>query len=144
MANANLRQFSSFPGRVWSIAELPGLKAAECAQLATINVITTADLLHNSNSIAQQTQIAQQLQVHLHHVQKWRALADLARLPSVGLQYCGLLLHAGIPSCKHLALMNPGRLHRQILQLQVASTRRRDLCPDAGLIQSWIQEAKRF
>lgn len=144
MRNSNYHHFSAADGQIWPIADLPGLKPTECEQLARLNIVTTADLLHNSNSISQQTVIARKLQVHLHHVQKWHAMAELARLPSVGTQYCGVLLHAGIPSVKHLALMNPGRLHRQILQLQVKSTRRRELCPDAAMVQSWIHEAKQF
>jgi hypothetical protein len=86
--------------------------------------------------------LAQQLQVHLHHLQKWRALADLARVSSVGCTYAGLLLHAGVPSVAQLAQQVPGPLHRHILKLQVSLIQRPDRCPNAGLVNGWIQEAK--
>ncbi|MEO0969399.1 MAG: DUF4332 domain-containing protein, partial [Cyanobacteria bacterium J06639_18] len=82
--------------------------------------------------------------IHVLEVNKWVALADLARIPSVGLQYCGLLLHAGVVSAAHLATIPPYRLHKQILRLQVATMQRRDLCPAVEEVQQWIQQAKTF
>jgi hypothetical protein len=131
-------------GKNWPVADLPGLSAEECQQLLAIGLHTTMDLLHNSTSPIQQTQLAQQLKLHIHHIRKWRALADLARIPSVGQTYCGLLLHAGVPSVQHLATLLPGRLHRQILKLQVAAIQRTDLCPTAALVQQWIAQAKQL
>ncbi|NEO63853.1 MAG: DUF4332 domain-containing protein, partial [Moorea sp. SIO4G2] len=45
------------------------------------------------------------------YVNKWVALADLARIPSIGCQYCGLVLHAGICSLTQLAQTPPGLFH---------------------------------
>ena len=73
---------------------------------------------------------------------KWVALADLARIPSVGCQYCGVLLHVGIISVGQLAQTPLPRLHQQILQLQVATTQRRDLCPSRSEMQVWINQAR--
>jgi hypothetical protein len=137
-------QFAAFQGKTWPIADLPGLKPEECAQLSSLGMHTTQDLLRNSTSVAEQTAIAQALHLHIHHIRKWRALCDLARLPSIGHTYCGLLLHAGVPSVKHLATLAPGRLHRQILQLQIVATGQKRLCPEAGLVQQWIQQAQQF
>jgi hypothetical protein len=142
--NSPSHRFPAFQGQNWPIADLPGLKLDESAQLAAIGLHTTRDLLHNSTNIIQQTAIAQRLHLHVHHIQKWRALADLARLPSVGHTYCGLLLHAGVPSVRHLATLAPGRLHRQILKLQIVATGQTNICPAAGLVQQWIQQAKQF
>ncbi len=69
-------------------------------------------------------------------------MADLARIPSVGTQYCGLLLHAGIGSVAQLAEVPTHRLHQQIMRLQVATMQRRDLCPAIELVQQWSQQAK--
>jgi Domain of unknown function (DUF4332) len=142
--NSPSHRFTAFQGKNWPIADLPGLKLEESAQLAAIGLHTTQDLLNNSSNITQQTAIAQQLHLHVHHIQKWRALADLARLPSVGQTYCGLLLHAGVPSVRNLATLAPGRLHRQILKLQIVATGQTISCPEAGLVQQWIQQAKQF
>jgi Domain of unknown function (DUF4332) len=142
--NSPSHRFAAFQGKSWPIADLPGLKPEETTQLAAIGLHTTQELLGQSQSVAQQTAIAQKLHLHLHHVQKWRALADLARLPSVGQVYCGLLLHAGVPSVRHLATLAPGRLHRQILKLQIVATGQVAHCPEAGLVQQWIQQAKQF
>ncbi len=137
-------QFAAFQGKSWPIADLPGVKPEESTQLAAIGLHSTEELLRQSTSVAQQTTIAQALHLHLHHVQKWRALADLARLPSVGQVYCGLLLHAGVPSVQHLATLAPGRLHRQILKLQIVATGRTAQRPETGLVQQWIQQAQQF
>jgi hypothetical protein len=142
MEDINSRQFSPRQGRDWLITDLPALSDVDCQRLADLGIRTTIDLLRHSQSLERQTRLAQRLQLHLHHVQKWRALADLARVPSVGRQYCGLLLHAGVPSVQHLANLLPGRLHRQILKLQVNALQRVDLCPNAAIIEQWIQQAK--
>ncbi len=144
MPNSPSHRFPAFQGKNWPIADLPGLKLDESEQLAAIGLHTTHDLLQNSTNLAQQTAIAQQLHLHVHHIQKWCALADLARLPSVGQTYCGLLLHAGVPSVRHLASLAPGRLHRQILKLQIVATGQANIRPEVGLVQQWIQQAKQF
>jgi Domain of unknown function (DUF4332) len=120
------------------------MKLDDCRKLEAVNLRTTHDLLRQSTTLAAQTKLAQQLQLHIHHVQKWRALADLARLSTVGNTYCGLLLHAGVPSVKQLALLNPGQLHRQLLKLHVIATGDRTQCPNAALVQTWIMQAKQL
>jgi hypothetical protein len=142
MDGINSRQFSPRQGRNWLMSDLPALNDADCQQLADLGIRTTIDLLRHSKNLEQQTRLAQRLQLHVHHVQKWRALADLARVPTVGRQYCGLLLHAGVPSVPHLATLLPGRLHRQVLKLQVTALQRVDLCPNAAIVGQWIQQAK--
>jgi Domain of unknown function (DUF4332) len=144
VSHSSSHRFTAFQGQSWPIADLPGLKPEESTQLAAIGLHSTQDLLRGSTSVAQQTAIAQALHLHLHHVQKWRALADLARLPSVGAGYCGLLLHAGVPSVQHLATLAPDRLHRQIRKLQIVATGQVVQCPATGLVQQWIQQAQQF
>lgn len=105
---------------------------------------TTAALVKQGKTPADRLILANQLQIHLQHVNKWVALADLARIPSVGTQYCGLLLHAGIASVAQLAATSIHRLHQQLLRLVVATMQRRDLCPSVEQVQQWSQEAKRI
>ena len=88
--------------------------------------------------------MASKLQLHLQYVNKWIALADLARIPSVGTQYCGLLLHTGMISVAQLAQTPTHRLHQQTLRLQVATLQRRDLCPAIELVKQWSQQAGTF
>lgn len=126
----------------WPIAQLPGLSDINQSQLQECGISTTQQLLQKSRTPAQRLELAYQLQVHIKYVNKWAALADLARIPSVGCQYCGLLLHAGVASVILLAQLPPHRLHQQILRLHVATMQRRDLCPSVEQVQSWIQQAR--
>ncbi|MDJ0616930.1 MAG: DUF4332 domain-containing protein [Calothrix sp. MO_192.B10] len=126
----------------WSITELPGLSPQEQSQLLSCGITTTAILIAQANHPAARVALSNKLKVNINHVNKWVALADLARIPSVGTQYCGLLLHAGIASVAQLVNVPTHRLHKQILRLQVATMQRRDLCPTVELVQQWIQQAQ--
>ena len=125
----------------WSIEQLPGLSKHEHALLIQCGISTTKDLLQTAQSPSTKQALANQLQVNIQYVNKWVALADLARLPSVGCQYCGLLLHSGIASVSQLSATPIHRLHKQILRLQVATTQRKDLCPPVEVVQRWVQDA---
>ena len=126
----------------WSVDKLPGLSVEEQSQLQSCGIANTVTLVQQGKTPKDRLILARKLHIHLQYVNKWVALADLARIPSVGLQYCGLLLHAGIASVAQLATIPPHRLHKQILRLQVATMQRRDLCPAVEEVQQWIQQAK--
>jgi len=126
----------------WSIEELPGLSAQEQSKLQELGITTTGQLLQKASTPESKLVLASQLQIKSQYVNKWVALADLARLPSIGCQYCGLLLHAGVCSVRQLAQMPPHRLHQQILRLQVAMMQRRDLCPHVEEVAVWIKQAR--
>ncbi|MBD2314277.1 DUF4332 domain-containing protein [Desertifilum sp. FACHB-1129] len=126
----------------WPIRELPGLSDRNQIRLQKCGINTTEDLLAAVSTLDKKQELARRLQMHIHHVNKWLALADLARIPSVGCQYCGLLLHSGIISAAQLAQMPIHTLHQQVLRLHVAMIQRRDLCPPIDEIARWIQQAK--
>ncbi|MGJ3251044.1 MAG: DUF4332 domain-containing protein [Elainellaceae cyanobacterium] len=126
----------------WDILNLPGLNADHQQQLVQIGINTTCQLLQRTQTPAQRQNLAVQLRVHPQHVAKWSALSDLARVPSVGCQYCGLVLHAGVSSTRLLAQTSLPRLHRQVLKLQVATMQRQDLCPSLDQVSLWIQQAR--
>ncbi|MBW4560384.1 MAG: DUF4332 domain-containing protein [Mojavia pulchra JT2-VF2] len=126
----------------WPIEQLPGLSQEEQLQLQNCGIKTTGVLVKQGKNLESKLALANKLQVHLQYVNKWIALADLARIPSVGPQYCGLLLHAGIGSVAQLAQTPTHRLHQQIMRLQVATLQRRDLCPAIEQVQQWSQQAK--
>ena len=126
----------------WSIDKLPGLPENESKLLQNFGIVTTKDLLNKANTSQAKQTLASLLQINIKYVNKWVALADLARLPSVGCQYCGLLLHAGIASVKQLAQTPIHRLHPQIMRLHVATLQRKDLCPSVDMVQQWVKEAK--
>lgn len=128
-------------GCSWSIEELPGLSAKERSLLTSCKINTTQDLLASARTPQQQQELAAELQIHAQYVRKWVAMADLASIHSVGCQYCGLILHAGIASVAQLAQTPVHRLHRQILRLQVATMQRKDLCPSVDEVQKWVKEA---
>lgn len=126
----------------WPIEQLPGLSHQDQSQLREYGITTTLALLRKASNPVQRQSLANQLQIPLQYVNKWVALADLARIPSVGCQYCGLLLHAGVSCASQLAQMPFHRLHQQILKLHVATMQRRDLCPSIEEVQKWIQQAR--
>ncbi|WP_445635618.1 DUF4332 domain-containing protein [Nostoc sp. DSM 114161] len=126
----------------WPIEQLPGLTQEEQSRLRNCEINTTAALVKHGKTPQARLMLANKLQIHIQYVNKWMALADLARIPSVGTQYCGLLLHAGIGSVAQLAQTPTHRLHKQILRLQVATMQRRDLCPAIELVERWSQEAR--
>lgn len=126
----------------WSIEQLPGLSHQDQSQLRAMGITTTGQLLKKASTPQLKQVLAVELKIKPQYVNKWVALADLARIPGVGCQYCGLLLHAGIASINQLAQTPVGKLHQQILRVQVATMQRRDLCPPVEKITGWIQQAK--
>ncbi|ERN42580.1 hypothetical protein KR51_00007380 [Rubidibacter lacunae KORDI 51-2] len=126
----------------WAIERLPGLSAEYGRQLERRGIETTLQLLHRTRSQPARQELAHALRAPRQEIDKWVAMADLARLPGVGCQYCGLLLHAGIASVGQLAQTPVRRLHQQILRLQVATMHRRDLCPSPAELQDWIAQAR--
>ncbi|MCL1474576.1 DUF4332 domain-containing protein [Argonema antarcticum] len=140
------RQLNNHPSAIqrydWPLAQLPGLSHDNQSQLLECGITTTGQLIQKANTPETRQALANQLQIHIQYVKKWVALADLARIPSVGCQYCGLLLHAGVCSVTQLAQIPPHRLHQQILRLHVATMQRRDLCPSVEQVSLWIQQAR--
>lgn len=132
----------SVQSRDWPIAQLPGLSSQDRSLLLECGITTTGQLIENANTPVSRQALANQLQIHTRYINKWVALADLARIPSVGCQYCGLLLHAGVCSVTQLAQISPPRLHQQILRFHVATLQRRDLCPKVEQVALWIQQAQ--
>ena len=125
-----------------SIDLLPGLNQSEQKLLKAHGIIGTQQLLTRVNTTQAQEDLAVQLKINLRYIRKWTALADLARIPSIGCQYCGLLLHSGIVSVSQLAQTPVHRLHRQVLRLQVATLHRKDLSPSVNDVKQWIEEAR--
>jgi predicted flap endonuclease-1-like 5' DNA nuclease len=125
----------------WSISDLPGLNKPEQTSLAELGIVTTGQLLTVAPDAATKQKLAINLGTKIQYVNKLVALADLARLPGVGCQYNGLLLHTGIISVKQLAQMPAHKIHQQLLKLHVATLQRRDLCPNLAQVQGWIKQA---
>ena len=133
---------TSLQVRDWPIAHLPGLSKENQSQLEECNITTTEQLIRMTKTPAAKVLLANQLQINIQYVNKWVAMANLARIPSVGCQYCGLLLHAGVASAAQLAQMPVERLHQQILKLHVATMQRNDLTPGVDRVQKWVQQAR--
>ncbi len=126
----------------WSIGDLPGIQNPERVLLENLGISTTGDLLAIAPDAATKQQLAINLGTKIQYVNKLVALADLARLPGIGCQYNGLLLHAGIISIAQLAQMPAHRLHQQLLRLYVATLQRRDLCPNLAQVRGWVEQAQ--
>jgi len=139
---ADAKRNAGMSAQSWPIEQLPGLSAVEQQKLREAGICSTAELLERTQSPAQRQVFSQQLGLHLKSVGKWAALADLARVPGVGCDYCGLLLHSGIASVAMLAGASVHRLHPQVMRLYVANLQRRDLTPTASQVAQWIARAK--
>jgi len=126
----------------WSIDLLPGLMLPEQEALKAQGIENTQELLNLTKTPELKIDLANKLKLNQQHLDKWIALADLGRIPSVGSQYCGLVLHGGVISVAQLAQTPFHRLHRQVARLQVATLRRKDLTPSVGLVKQWVEEAK--
>ncbi|MGD1712137.1 DUF4332 domain-containing protein [Hydrocoleum sp. CS-953] len=137
-----LPKIPSIKSQNWSIEKLPGLSKQHQTLLIESGITNTRKLLEITYSPQQKLILASQLKIHPQYVKKWVALANLARVPSIGCEYCGLLLHAGIASVSQLSQIPVQRLHQQILKLQVSTMQRRDLCPTVDLVQKWVQQAQ--
>ncbi len=126
----------------WSMDQLPGLSVHDQSKLQELGITTTEQLLKKASSPLLRQMLANQLKIKTQYVNKWVALADLARIPGIGCQYCGLVLHAGICSVSQLAQTPIHKLHQQILRLQVAVMQRQDLCPHVEEVAVWIKQAR--
>jgi hypothetical protein len=120
----------------------PCILRRRAARNRPAEIETTQDLLQKTKTLAGKQALAAKLQIHIQHVHKWSALADLAQIPAVGCQYCGLLLHSGISSSGQLAEMPLQNLHKLILRFYVATLQRQDLCPPKEQLVQWIQQAQ--
>ncbi|MBW4655743.1 MAG: DUF4332 domain-containing protein [Kaiparowitsia implicata GSE-PSE-MK54-09C] len=127
--------------RYWPLQQLPGLSQESLDLLSQQGIDHSQQLLQATTTPSQRRSLATRLHVHDHHVAKWRSLSDLARVPSVGDRFCGLLLHAGVTSLTHLAQATPHQVHRQILKLHIATLQRKDLCPTLADVSQWVQDA---
>ncbi|MGB3297408.1 MAG: DUF4332 domain-containing protein [Phormidesmis sp.] len=125
-----------------SIADLPGLSHSQVHQLNAIGIKTTFDLLRQGNSVVQRQQLSKKLHANIKHINKWAALANLARIPGIGCQHCGLLLHAGVSTPQQLSTMSVQRLHPQLLRLQVQLFNRADRAPNVAQVAAWIEQAR--
>ncbi len=125
----------------WPIETLPGLSHADADALKACGITSTLQLLQQTMTVARREALLAQIHCHSKYVSKWSALADLARIPGVGCDYCGLLLHAGIGSTLQLSQASVHRLHPQLLRLHVATMQRRDLCPTVQQVTQWIFRA---
>lgn len=131
--------------RNWPIENLPGISAEDLQKLKECGIETTLQLLQQTRNNLSKQELAARMQIHIQHISKWRALADLSRLPSVGCEYCGLLLHAGIGSVSQLAQVYLHDLQRQILRFQAVTTQKPDqVYRNSGLIAQWVQEARQL
>ena len=125
----------------WSIDCLPGIMLPEQELLKTNNIADTRELLKRADAPQSRQALANRLKLNRKYIDKWVALADLARIPSVNCQYCGLLLHTGVLSVTQLAQTSFDRLHRQIVRLQVATLQKRSSLP-VEQVKKWVDEAK--
>jgi len=128
----------------WPIEQLPGLKNDDLKILNKHGISTTFELLQQTRTGPQKEALAVQLAVPVRTVSKWVAMADLARLPAVGCQYCGLLLHVGICSTVQLAKTPLHMLQRQMLRFQVQLFQRTELSPTLEQIALWIRQAQQL
>ncbi|ELS00899.1 hypothetical protein Xen7305DRAFT_00006000 [Xenococcus sp. PCC 7305] len=126
----------------WSIDKLPGISLKEQDLLMMHGITTTQILLSKAATPQAKNSLASQIKVPVKYINKWSALADLARIPSVGCQYCGVILHCGIASVAQLAQTPLQKLYSRVSRLYVANTRQRELTPSVSVVRQWLREAR--
>jgi hypothetical protein len=127
------------------LEQLPGLSAKDWAIFKSQGIVTTQDLLQRAGrSRSQQEALAAALGMRWQFLYKWLVFADLARIPGVGCQYCGLIVHSGVGSIEQLAQTPVGKLHAGIKLLQVQTLQRTDLCPSLQEMSGWIRDAQKL
>ncbi len=82
----------------YPLEKLPGISQETVALFKAYGITNTQQLLKQTQTLEAQQLLANNLKIKLQYVRKWSALADLARIKSVGCTYCGLILHSGIVS----------------------------------------------
>ena len=128
----------------WPISQLPGLKGTDVLGLRQVGIETTEDLLNVGPLGNPRQQLAAQLNHKVELVNRWMAMADLARIPSVGCTYCGLLLHSGIVSAQQLAASQVPWLHHQVRRMHVSTLSQARGCPSMSDVARWIAQAKQI
>ncbi|MFQ3585351.1 MAG: DUF4332 domain-containing protein [Cyanobacteriota bacterium] len=126
----------------WPLSRIPGISAADQSALKKVGIESTQHLLDCGSTAAQRQALSTQLKIPLRFIHKWVALADLAQIPSVGPEGCGLLLHAGIVSVEQLAQGSPQALHRNLCRLQVRSLGQRGSQLSFAQVTEWIRQAQ--
>lgn len=126
----------------WPVEKLPGIQNEDCQRLHQGGIQTTQQLLQHATR--DMDDLAAQVKIPVKKIRKWAALADLARIPGVGCDRCGLLLHCGIINAAQLGQTPIHKLYPQLQRLSVATTRRRDFCPPRGEVIRWIQSARQL
>jgi hypothetical protein len=126
----------------WSLDKLPGLDLQEQKLLKKQGITTTKELLFQANDKQHREELAGRLKINLKYLNKWVALADLSRIPSINYQYCGLVLHSGIGSVSQLTQTPFHRLHRQVARLQIATFQSKDLTPSIEQVKQWVEQTR--
>lgn len=126
----------------YRLDQLPGLSPTHAQGMTQLGLTSTEHLRRYGATVAHRQTLAKQMQVPLRYVTKWVILAELARVPGVGCQFNGLLLHAGIISVAQLADSTAQGLYTRLRRLHVATLQRNDLCPTPDQVSLWIQQAK--
>lgn len=126
----------------YPLEQLPGLSATHAQGMAQLGLTSTDQLRRYGATVDHRQILAKKMQVPLRYVTKWVILAELARVPAVGCEFNGLLLHAGIISVAQLADATAQGLYTRLRRLHVATLQRNDLCPTPDQVSLWIQQAK--
>jgi hypothetical protein len=143
--NSKKHQAPVVPSADFPIEQIPGLSMEMIDIFQRHGIATTLDLLKKAGvNKSQREGLAIDLGMRLQILNKWIAIADLARIPAVGLQHSGTILHSGIASVQQLVQTPIGQLHRQIMKLQVQNFHRSDLCPSMGTMSLWLQQAQKL
>ncbi|NUN64462.1 DUF4332 domain-containing protein [Pseudanabaena biceps] len=145
MKPSSVPKSSSTSPLYFPIEQLTGLSEEDSANLINHGITTTLQLLQKAGrNPSQKEALAIALGVRVQLLLKWLAIADLARIPAVGLQYSGVILHSGVVSTEQLIQTPLDKLHTHIMRLQVKNFQRADLCPSMAEMAIWIKQAQQL
>jgi hypothetical protein len=126
----------------YPLADLPGMTPDYVRQLSGLGLTNTRQLCQVGRSSEHSRALAARLKLPQRYITKWVVLSALAHVPTVGCEYNGLLLHAGVSSVEQLAQSSTQTLYPRLKRLYVATLQRSDLCPSPDQVTLWIQNAR--
>lgn len=126
------------------LSQIAAINPEDALLLEQQGIVTNLDLLGYAGRHSERPLLAEQLAVTVQQVNRWVILADLARVPSVGATYCDFLLQMGICSTVQLARTPMEDLQRTVSRFQMPILQQAELCPDMGLIATWIGQARQL
>ena len=123
------------------ISEIKGLDPKVAAKLQQTHIDTVDDLVRQTQTPHQRTELAKQLGVQPSQLTGWLNRANLMRLKGVGTEMANLLEDSGVDSVKELQHRKADALTTKLKEINDAK-HITNHTPGHTQVQEWIEEAR--